>query len=62
MPDAASAAPVAGTGVPEPAEQVTSTELPVHAQQADHHRLQDPESGELRGQDVGAQHSSRTGE
>lgn len=40
MPDAAGAAAVAGPGLPLPAEQVAGAELPLHAAQADHHRVQ----------------------
>lgn len=46
--DETCAAEVAGPGVPEPAEQVVSPEFPVHADEADHHRLQNAQPRDVR--------------
>lgn len=61
MSDEEGEAAVAGAGVLEPAEQVAGAEFPVHAAQADHHSVQDAESGKLRGQSLVVQHRHRNG-
>jgi len=46
--DETRATEVAGPGVSEPAEQVVGSELPVYADETDHHRLQNAQLGNVR--------------
>lgn len=46
--DETSAIEVAGVGLLESAEQVAGPEFPLHANETDHHRLQNAQSGNMR--------------